>query len=51
VIYLDQVTIFLNALPQRLQLRQEEAQRIHQEQQEREMERQRRQLFRGVFRN
>jgi trichohyalin len=50
-VYLDQVTIFLNALPQRLQLRQEEAQRVAQEQQQREMDRQRRQLFRGLFRN
>lgn len=50
-IYMDQVTIFLNALPQRIQLRQEEAQRVAQEQQQREMERQRRQVFRGLFKN
>lgn len=47
--YLEQVTIFLNALPQRLQLREEEAQRLHEEQQQREMERQRRQIFKGLF--
>ena len=50
-IYMEQVTIFLNALPQRIQLRQEEAQRVAQEQQQREMERQRRQIFRGLFKN
>ena len=50
-IYMEQITIFLNALPQRIQLRQEEAQRVAQEQQQREMERQRRQIFRGLFKN
>ena len=48
-VYLDQVTIFLNALPQRLQLRQEESERVHEEAQQREMERQRRQIFKGFF--
>ena len=41
-IYLDEVTVFLDALAQRLAMREEEARRIQLEQEQREQERQRR---------
>ena len=41
-IYLDEVTVFVDALAQRLVMREEEARRIQQEQEQREQERQRR---------
>ena len=41
-IYLDEVTVFLDALAQRLAMREEEARRIQREQEQREQERQRR---------
>lgn len=48
-IYQQELTIFLNALPARLSLREQEAHRLQQEQQQREQERQRRLLARAAI--
>ena len=46
-VYQQQIAVFLSALPQRLLLRQEEEQRLREEWEQREMERQRRMIARS----
>ena len=48
--YHQQIAIFIDALPQRMALREEEARRVRMEREQLEAERQRRQAARGLFR-